>query len=198
MKCSLVIFVVGISVFLYACGGKGVSQPLTVPNRTGTAEEYHNNRGGAYAAEGKLNKAIAEFKKAIRINPNHAQAHSNLASVYYQQGKYDLAVKSYNKAIDIDPNLVEAHQSVGNVYYDKRKYDLAIESYNRVIAINPDVGESSEAYINRGSAYDKQGRYDSAIESYQKTLDIYSKNLGGSLNVSEVQQLINSLQKKDR
>ena len=39
--------------------------------------------------DGNLAKAIAEYKKAINLNPNHAGAHNHLGVAYQQQGELD-------------------------------------------------------------------------------------------------------------
>src|SRR5271165_781891 len=38
----------------------------------------HNIRGNSLLAQGNLKEAIAEYRKAIRLKPNHDEAHVNL------------------------------------------------------------------------------------------------------------------------
>ena len=61
MKCLLAIFLIGVSCFLFGC------------------EQYeaakHYNRGFAYYRQGKLDEAVAEYKKALTINRDDAKAH---------------------------------------------------------------------------------------------------------------------------
>ena len=41
-----------------------------------------------------FNKAIAEYKQALKTNPNYAQAHNDLAvDYYYHRGEYSLAIR---------------------------------------------------------------------------------------------------------
>ena len=67
MKHLLAIFLIGVSCFLFGC------------------EQYeatkHDNLGIAYFNQGKLDEAVAEYKKAIEIKPNFAEAHYNLVHV---------------------------------------------------------------------------------------------------------------------
>ncbi|MCH8054812.1 MAG: tetratricopeptide repeat protein, partial [Deltaproteobacteria bacterium] len=60
MKHLLAIFLIGVSCFLFGC------------------EQYeaakHYNRGLAYDRQGKLDEAVVEYKKAIAINPDYAEA----------------------------------------------------------------------------------------------------------------------------
>src|SRR2546425_149811 len=54
-----------------------------------------------------------EFREAIRINPNYAEAHNSLGSAFQDQGKLDDAIVEYREAIRIDPNLAEPHYLLG-------------------------------------------------------------------------------------
>ena len=50
---------------------------------------------------GKIEDAIALYKKAIEIRPNYARAHSNLAVAYYSGGQYDLAITHCDRAVEL-------------------------------------------------------------------------------------------------
>ena len=46
-----------------------------------TAEEYYNS-GVAYGNQGNFTQAISNFKKAIEINPNYAEAYCDDAMLF--------------------------------------------------------------------------------------------------------------------
>ena len=69
----------------------------------------HNNRGLNYYKQGKLDTAIAEFKKALEINPGLIEARNNLGNAYHDQGNLTDAIAEYQKAIEINPNDAETH-----------------------------------------------------------------------------------------
>ena len=60
----------------------------------------HNNLGVALRDQGKLEEAVAEFRTAIRLNPDYAEAHYNLGFALHSQGKLEEAVAEYRKARD--------------------------------------------------------------------------------------------------
>ena len=72
------------------------------------------NLGVAYGGKGMCDEEIAEYKKAIEINPNDAITHNNLADAYYRKGEYSLAIKHCDKAIElgyqVDPEFLKALQ----------------------------------------------------------------------------------------
>jgi Tfp pilus assembly protein PilF len=58
----------------------------------------HYNRGVDYIQQEKYDLALAEFTKAININPRFAEAYLNRGILYAGQGKPDLALSDYNQA----------------------------------------------------------------------------------------------------
>ena len=54
--------------------------------------------GIAFKAQGKLDKAIDSYKKAISLKPNFAKAYNNIGLALQEQGKLE-AIEAYNKAL---------------------------------------------------------------------------------------------------
>lgn len=48
--------------------------------------EEHFNRGRILSVRGLHREAIAEYKKALQIEPGHRQARTNLALIYWLKG----------------------------------------------------------------------------------------------------------------
>ena len=69
--------------------------------------------GGVYAFKKDYNEAIKYLKRAIRINPDFAEAHNNLGVLFIDLKRFDEAEKEYREAIRIDPDFAEAHNNLG-------------------------------------------------------------------------------------
>src|SRR5260370_160177 len=80
----------------------------------------------ALRGQGKLDDAIAEYRRAIEIDPNYAFAHNNLGVALRGQGKLDDAIAEYRRAIEIDPNSERA----------RRNLELALHGKDLVPQIN--------------------------------------------------------------
>lgn len=58
----------------------------------------------------------ALIEKALRLDPNLAQAHMLLGDLYAGQQDFPKAISAYRKAIDVDPRLEEAHYRLAQAY----------------------------------------------------------------------------------
>jgi tetratricopeptide (TPR) repeat protein len=67
-----------------------------------TAEAYFELAKRA-ADRGQVDKAIAAYNQAIRINPEYANAYNNLGSALLSKGDLDAAIAAFREAIRIDP-----------------------------------------------------------------------------------------------
>ena len=64
-----------------------------------------NDRGVASFKKGEVDKAIADFTEAIRLNPKAVSAYVNRALAADTKGQLELALADCNTAIQLDPKL---------------------------------------------------------------------------------------------
>lgn len=102
------------------------------------SERAHNNMGDAYSQEGNTEGAIREFKKAIELKTNYADAYHNLATVDYNKGDLDEAIKFYQQAIKFNPKLFESQYNLGIIYLNTGAIDLAIKQLHTAKEIRPE------------------------------------------------------------
>ena len=68
--------------------------------------EIYKNLGASYLEQGKLDKAIVEFKKAIQVNPRFVEAHYLLADVYSVKGEGLLSRTFLEKAMALEGSYI--------------------------------------------------------------------------------------------
>jgi tetratricopeptide (TPR) repeat protein len=64
----------------------------------------HNNRGAVYCEKGDMDKGIADFNQAIRLDTNYGNAYGNRGYVYYTKDDYVHARADWERALQLDPN----------------------------------------------------------------------------------------------
>jgi len=133
-----------------------------------SAEYSHLQLGDQYLEQGKLVKAISEYKEAIKKNPKDATACHNLGLAYYHSGETKQAIKYYKKALRIDPDNFSTYRKIGFAYDRLSKYKQAIKYYEKAVEIKPD---DPMTYYNIGVAYGFLRQHKQAIKSYEKALE---------------------------
>ena len=92
--------------------------------------------------QGKLDEAVACYRRALELKPDHAEAHNNLGNALKDQGKLDEAVACYRQALELKPDYAEAHSNLGNALKDQGKLDEAVACYRRALELKPDYAEA--------------------------------------------------------
>ncbi len=127
----------------------------------------HNNRGVAFAQQGRLDEAMPWFQQAFQLDPTNADACNNIASICEMQQRYDEAVAYYRQAVSLKPTHVQAHYNLGIVLHKQGKPDEAIASYERVLSMQ---SNHLDARNNLGNVLKDLGRLDEALVCYRHVL----------------------------
>ena len=129
----------------------------------------HYGLGYALFQKGKVEDAIAQYQKALEINPDYAEACNNLGNALLRQGKVDEAIGLLQKALQLKPDYAEACVNLGNALLQLGKADEAIAQLQRALQLNPD---SANAHDILGNALFQKGNVTEAITQYQVALQI--------------------------
>jgi len=140
------------------------------------AEEYSN--------QGKNEKAIDAYNKALRIKPQDSSTHYALGCLYFKEELAlniapinrneseklekrrkmlsDLTISEFKKVLELDPAKWFARYIVATDHYNNKRYSEAINEYIITIKYNP---KYATAYSMLASSYSAIGRYDLAINN---------------------------------
>ncbi|MBD2212781.1 tetratricopeptide repeat protein [Nostoc linckia FACHB-104] len=125
-----------------------------------------------YKAQNKPDLALANYNKAIEINPKSVDAYTLRGSFYASQQKLDLALADFKTAIELNPKSVDAYAYRGLSYFFQQKWDLALPEINKYIEFNPTF---VEVYIVRAQLYTNQQKLDLALADYNKIIELNPK-----------------------
>jgi tetratricopeptide (TPR) repeat protein len=143
------------------------------------------DRGVQLAERGEVNDAVAAFRRALRYQPDSAEARSNLGNALRTQGNLEEAVTQLERAIALAPDYPEAHQNLGVVFARQRRHDEAIAQFRRAIELKPDF---TVAWTSLGLSQAELRRCAEAEASFRRALEIEPRsprilnNLGNVLS----------------
>jgi tetratricopeptide (TPR) repeat protein len=86
----------------------------------------HYNRGLEYHRKGDLDRAIADYNEAIRLDPEYTHPLNNRGAAFHSKKMYDRAIGDYNQAILLDPNYQDALNNRDLSYEAKAETEHAI------------------------------------------------------------------------
>jgi TolB-like protein/DNA-binding winged helix-turn-helix (wHTH) protein len=110
--------------------------------------------------------AEREFKRAIELNPNYADAHFRYAWTYLTPlGKSEEAIAEMKKALELDPFSRMDNTVLGCTYFYARKYDQAEDQFKKAIQLDPDFFVT---HFHLAWLYSQLGQYQNAIEELTK------------------------------
>jgi len=114
-----------------------------------------------------LERAIADYDKALELQPGFAEAYNNRGNAKDDLGRHEEAFADYDKALELQPGLAEVYFNRGNAKHDLGRSEEAIADYDKAIALKPDY---AGAYNNRGNAKGGLGRSEEAIADFDKAI----------------------------
>jgi tetratricopeptide (TPR) repeat protein len=133
----------------------------------------HILQGSANSKRGDFRAEIAEYDKAIALNPKYAAAYNNRGNARSSMGDKQGAIKDYTQAINIDPKYVNGYYNRGVARGELGDKQGAIEDYSLAIAANPSY---VNAYLNRGVARSELGDKQGAINDFNQIIALDPKD----------------------
>ena len=120
------------------------------------------------ASEGKHEEAIAEFKKALELDPEQSNIMGNMADSYSKMDKNNEAVEIYQKAIAVNPNDAALYTNLGVVLSKMGKNTESQEAFKKAASLNP--ASSAQNYYNIGATLVNNGKAQEAAESFKQAI----------------------------
>ena len=137
---------------------------------------YENNKyrpetccviGNFYALKGEHPKAIAFFKRALKLDNNFLPVYTLMGHEFLEMKIISSAVESYRTAIDIDPNDFAAYYGLGSVYEISQMYNFALYYYMKAAKSK---SNDSRMFTALGMVYEKLDKKQEAIKCYEKAI----------------------------
>lgn len=136
-------------------------------------------RGQMYLEKSDTVKALADYDKAIEIEPYTAQSFSARGLLYFQQKDYNKALADLDEAIRLDPYFAGNFINRGLVKYNLNDLRGAMADYDRVIEMDDN---NLIARFNRGLLRSQVADNNRAIKDFDKVIELEPENTMAYLN----------------
>jgi tetratricopeptide (TPR) repeat protein len=157
------------------------SSPGTGGPNLKQAERYYES-GLKKQHAGDSDGAIADYVRAIKLNPNYTEAYNNRGNLKGAKGDHDEAIADLDRAIELDPKHTISYNNRGVQRLEKHDWQGAIADFNHAIELDP---KYAKAYYNRGNVKGAKGDQDGAITDFDRAIEldpkyVYSYNNRGN------------------
>jgi len=150
------------------------------------------DRAQKYIQKGNLDKAIAEYKAAIDLDPKDIAIRLRLGELYVkinrtadaikeyseaakantQRGFYLKAIAVYKQLLKLDDNL-DVHYRLADLYAKQRLIADAISEYSHIVA-----------------SFEKKNKHNDVLELLKKMIEIDPENIGVRIKLAELYQAL--------
>jgi tetratricopeptide (TPR) repeat protein len=149
-------------------------KPLAQPSPEITAQNISEAQsvavhGRTLARSGKIEEALAEFEKALAIDPYNAQALYGRGLIYQGEKQHQQAIEDFSSAHGLTPQSAEPLIGRAISYLALDKVKEAVADLDEAVLADPN---SAAAWSNRGLAYERLGDKTKAAASYSRAIAI--------------------------
>lgn len=142
----------------------------------------HCALGKSLRDQGKYLEAIAAYRTALAIDPNHTSSHHNLAVALGNQGRsgeaygeYELVIAAYKKGIELNPKSSVTHYNLGQVLRLQGRLDEAVAAYRTTVQLNP---KYTLAHSQLGFTLERQSKLGEAVVAYRAAVQLQPQVAG--------------------
>jgi serine/threonine protein kinase/thioredoxin-like negative regulator of GroEL len=127
---------------------------------------FRNWLGIAFYLSGQDSDAVAEFEKALQLQPRYWPGYIDYAVFHFRRGRFQQAAALLERLIQWAPDHAQGLATLGGVYVDMRRNADAERVSRRSCALKP----GRMCYGNLGIALQRQRRTIEAIATFEQAL----------------------------
>lgn len=144
--------------------------------------------GACHSEIGTIESAIENFKKALSIKIDYAEAQYNLGVAYQKINQLDNAAEYYELAINSQHAYPTAHNNLGIIFLRKGQIKEAVKCFEWAIAYNSNY---AEAHNNLGSALQELKQFENAKREFEMATSLNQNYAQAFHNLGILCEIIN-------
>lgn len=147
-------------------------------NAANARANQHNYSASDWFALGAELEAVAPedardaYRRALELDPAHADAHVNLGRLLQESGARVAALEHYRAALEIEPGHAVAAFDLGVVLEDLGRRSEAIAAYERAIATDSTL---ADAHFNLSRLYERTGKRQAALRHLSRYRELVNQ-----------------------
>ena len=171
---------------LLACGLAACSKDAQKREAVASAD--------AYAASGKNNEAIIEYRRAVQLDPKDGDVRLKLARTFLAVGATSSGLREMLRAGDLLPDNADVQIAIGNLLLTNEKFEDARARADRILQRQPD---NVRAHVLRGNALAGLKDLDNALQDMQQAITADSSDPVAYVGLGVVQRARGNLQQAE-
>lgn len=138
---------------------------LYLENFKSIAEEFYNMGNECATKYKDIKSALANYNKAIKLNPNYYDAYIRRGITYLNESEFVKAEDDFTKCILLKRREFKGYFNRGKMYLNAKRYEAAIDDFKEAIHLKP---KHALSYRLLGDAYSKSGNPVLAAQTWEK------------------------------
>ncbi|MFD9223432.1 tetratricopeptide repeat protein [Streptomyces sp. NPDC060064] len=122
-----------------------------------------------YQEVGRTDEALADFTRAIELDPDDSAAVAGRGLTCLRMGRFDEALADFTRAIELDATYAWAVADRGETYLRMGRFDEALADLTRAIELDATY---AWAVANRGETYLRMERFDEAEADFTRAIEL--------------------------
>jgi tetratricopeptide (TPR) repeat protein len=133
-----------------------------------TANDYIE-QGKAFYFENRFEDAIAQYDRALSIEPTNPIAWFSKGFALAKRQQFDDALAAYDRALQLKPDFAEALSGRATILVKQQKFDPAIATFDKATSLKPDL---FSAWFGKARCYAIQNNPDGAIANLEQAIQL--------------------------
>lgn len=143
---------------------------LTACNRDpAVRKQKYLESGNKYFSQKRYDEAVIEYRNALQVDPQFAEAYYRLGLSFLQMGQWVPAGQSFSRAIATDPEHLDARVHLGNILLGVGQYADARAQGEEVLRRNP---QNADAHVLLGQISIQQKNFAEAKSEFGLAMQI--------------------------
>ncbi|WP_461830219.1 SPOR domain-containing protein [Aquifex sp.] len=170
--------------------------PTAVKKEEEKSWQFYYDLGMSSYQARNYSEAIANFHRAIKINPNEPKIWNALGIAYMEVKEFQKAENSFKKALQLNPNYSEARMNLGILYMKQGRYDLAVQ-YLSEAAGDEFFEKKHIAFYHLAKVYKALGRKKEYVYYLEKAVNYNPLYLEAQLELAEAYKEVGEYEKAE-